>query len=134
MRIIFLSVLTIIFSSPVFAEQWQCQSAGGWMLDVNGRSIQLPPDPNDTYVIAFSPPNKMQILQSNDPLDAEIYKYLDWIKIGDKFHGNGIYTIGNAVFNVSETMDNTRSVSVATASGHPEIIAAMGINNCSRIQ
>ena len=124
----------IIFSAQSFAAQWHCQDSGGWMLNTQGGTLQLPAEPNDIYAIAFSPPNKMQILQSSDPLDAQIYPYLNWVKIGNTFHGTGIYTMDGGTFNVTESIDDTKAISAAVVSGHPEIIAAIGVSSCRRIK
>ena len=134
MRYVLLSMLIVLVSSPSFAMQWQCQSAGGWTLDTQGRATQLPGNPNDNFIIAFVPPNKMQIIQSTDPLDVQMYQFLSWVRQGNVFHGTGIFTMGGATFNAAETLTDTYSTSTAIVTGHPEILAAMGRNRCQRIQ
>ena len=134
MRYVLLSIFIIFVTSPSFAMKWQCQSAGGWTLDTQGRATQLPSDPNDNFIIAFVPPNKMQIVQSTDPLDPEMYKFLSWVQQGNVFHGTGIFTMGGVTFNASETLTDSYSTSAAIVTGHPEILAAMGRNTCRRIQ
>jgi hypothetical protein len=134
MRRVFLAVLFVFWSSASNASQWQCQSAGGWTLDTQGRATQLPADPNDNFIIAFVPPNKMQIIQSTDPLDAQMYQFLNWVKQGDVFHGSGVFTMGGVTFNAAETLTDFYSTSTAIITGHPEILSAMGKNTCRRIQ
>ena len=134
MRYVLLSIFIILVSSPSFSMQWQCQSAGGWTLDTQGRAIQSPGDPTDNFVIAFVPPNKMQIVQSTDPLDFEIYKFLNWVQQGNVFHGAGIFTMDGFTFNVAETLTDTSTTTTLIMSGHPEILAMMGRNTCKRIQ
>ena len=134
MRYVLLSMLVVLVSSPSFAMQWQCQSAGGWTLDTQGRATQLPGNPNDNFIIAFVPPNKMQIVQSTDPLDFEIYKFLNWVQQGNVFHGTGVFTMGGVTFNASETLTDNYSVSTAIVTGSPEFLAMMGTNTCRRIQ
>ena len=134
MRYILLSMLIVLVSFPSFAMQWQCQSAGGWTLDTQGRATQLPGDPNDNFIIAFVPPNKMQIVQSTDPLDFEIYKFLNWVNWGNVFYGAGIFTMGGVTFNVAETLTDSYSVTTAIVTGSPEVIATMGTSACRRIQ
>lgn len=134
MRLVFFTMFLLVWSATSNAAQWQCQSAGGWTLDTKGRATQLPADPNDNFIIAFVPPNKMQIVQSTNPLDAQMYQFLNWVQQGNVFHGSGVFTMGGATFNAAETLTDTYSTSTAIVTGHPETLAAMGRNMCRRIQ
>ena len=134
MRLVFITLFLLVWSAASNAAQWQCQSADGWTLDTQGRATQLPADPNDNFIIAFIPPNKMQIVQSTDPLDAQMYQFLNWVQQGNVFHGTGVFTMGGVTFNASETLTDNYSVSTAIVTGSPEFLAMMGTNTCRRIQ
>ncbi len=133
MKKLFASLLILLGTSiSAEAARWKCDMMAGWILDLKGRSIQLPADSN-SVVVQFVPPNRMQVLQSSSDFEKTLYENMAWTQIGNMLFGQGIIQSGNVVMNVSQVLSDTESISTAVVIGDPEAKAAMGIDKCQRL-
>ena len=129
-----LAAFLITNSSVASGATWQCNSSIGYVLNSNGQAVTLPNDPNDTLIIKFIPPNRMQVLKAQNQFEASIYQNMTLTQVGNTLFGQGIVQVGNVVFNMSEVLSDQESVSTAIPLGDPNTKAAMGINKCQRIE
>ena len=129
-----LAAFLITISSVASGATWQCNSSIGYVLNSNGQAVTLPNDPNDTLIIKFIPPNRMQVLKAQNQFEASIYQNMTLTQVGNTLFGQGIVQVGNVVFNMSEVLSDQESVSTAIPLGDPNTKAAMGINKCQRIE
>ena len=49
------------------APKWECTSAGGWSMAIDGRRTVVPVR-NDATVLEFIPPNKMRVLNAESDI------------------------------------------------------------------
>ena len=103
----------VLISSVANAATWQCDSIGGWSLDSQGRSTQIPADPYERLVIKFVPPNRMQVIQAATDFEASLYTNMTWSIIGNANIGQGVVQSGNVILNVSEILTDTESTMAA---------------------
>ena len=114
------ALLLSMVTTSLQAGTWQCDGMAGWILDLKGRSIQLPTD-SSPVVVSFVPPNRMQVLQASSDFEKTTYENMVWTQIGNMFFGQGIVQSGNVIMNVSQVLSDN------------EAKAAMGIDKCRRL-
>ena len=129
-----LAAFLITISSMASGATWQCNSSFGYVLNSNGQAVTLPNDPNDTLIIKFMPPNRMQVLKAQNQMEKTAYENMTWTQVGNSLFGQGIVQFGNIVYNLSEVLTDQESVLTAIAAGDPNTKAIMGTNKCQRIE
>ena len=113
------------------APKWECTSAGGWSMAIDGRRTFVPVS-DDATVLEFIPPNKMRLLGATDEFTYKIFQSMSWEERGGKYYGHGILREGALILSVSEVLTDTGSTSTATILGHEEPVWAGG-SDCVRV-
>ena len=113
------------------APKWECTSAGGWSMAIDGRRTFVPVS-DDATVLEFIPPNKMRLLSATDEFTHKIFQSMSWEERGGKYYGHGILREGALILSVSEVLTDTGSTSTATILGHEEPVWAGG-SDCVRV-
>ena len=83
------------------APKWECTSAGGWSMAIDGRRTFVPVS-DDATVLEFIPPNKMRLLSATDEFTHKIFQSMSWEERGGKYYGHGILREGALILSVSE--------------------------------
>ena len=113
------------------APKWECTSAGGWSMAIDGRRTSIPISDVVT-VLEFSEPGKMRVLNAESDIERKIYQSMSWEERGGKYYGHGILREGALILSVSEVLTDTGSTSTATILGHEEPVWAGG-SDCVRV-
>ena len=113
------------------APKWECTSAGGWSMAIDGRRTSIPISDVAT-VLELSAPDKMRVLNAGSDIERKIYQSMSWEERGGKYYGHGILREGALILSVSEVLTDTGSTSTATILGHEEPVWAGG-SNCVRL-
>jgi len=113
------------------APKWECTSAGGWSMAIDGRRTSIPISDVAT-VLELSAPDKMRILNAGSDIERKIYQSMSWEERGGKYYGHGILREGALILSVSEVLTDTGSTSTATILGHEEPVWAGG-SDCVRL-
>ena len=124
-------ILLFVFTWPVKASPiWECTSAGGWSMTIDGRKTFIP-NSNTTSVLEFTAPDRMQVSGLDSVLERKIYQSMRWEERGGKYYGHGIVRDGNLILSVSKVLTDTSSTSTLTILGHDEPVWAGG-SDCVR--
>ena len=113
------------------APKWECTSAGGWSMAIDGRRTSIPISDVAT-VLELSAPDKMRVLNAGSDIERKIYQSMSWEERGGKYYGHGILREGALILSVSEVLTDTGSTSTATILGHEEPVWAGG-SDCVRV-
>ena len=105
------------------APKWECTSAGGWSMAIDGRRTSIPISDVAT-VLELSAPDKMRVLNAGSDIERKIYQSMSWEERGGKYYGHGILREGALILSVSEVLTDTGSTSTATILGHEEPVWA----------
>ena len=68
------------------APKWECTSAGGWSMAIDGRRTSIPISDVAT-VLELSAPDKMRVLNAGSDIERKIYQSMSWEKRGGKSTG-----------------------------------------------
>ena len=68
------------------APKWECTSAGGWSMAIDGRRTSIPISDVAT-VLELSAPDKMRVLNAGSEIERKIYQSMSWEKRGGKSTG-----------------------------------------------
>ena len=130
--LVLLLVLTALLpANAATTPKWECTSAGGWSMAIDGRRTHVPVG-DDVTVLEFIPPNRMRVLSASDGLTRKIFQSMTWEQRDDKYYGHGIVREGKLILSFSEVLTDTGSTSTATILGHDEPVLAGG-SNCVRL-
>ena len=111
--------------------KWECTSAGGWSMAIDGRRTSIPIS-DVANVLELSAPDKIRVLDARSDFERKIYQSMSWEKRGGKYYGHGILRKGALILSVSEVLTDTGSTSTATILGHEEPVWAGG-SDCVRL-
>jgi hypothetical protein len=95
------------------APKWECTSAGGWSMAIDGRRTSIPISDVAT-VLEFNAPDKMRVLNAGSDIERKIYQSMSWEERGGKYYGHGILREGALILSVSEVLTDTGSTSTKT--------------------
>ena len=127
-----LLLLAALWPANVSAgPKWECTSAGGWSMAIDGSRTSIPMSDVAT-ILELSAPDKIRVLNAGSDIERKIYQSMSWEERGGKYYGHGILRDGALVVSVSEVLTDTGSTSTATILGYEEPVWA-GRSDCVRL-
>jgi len=95
------------------APKWECTSAGGWSMAIDGRRTSIPIS-NVATGLELSAPDKISVLNAGIDIERKIYQSMSWEERGGKYYGHGILREGAMILSVSGVLTDTGSTSTKT--------------------
>ena len=80
-------------------SKWECTSAGGWSMAIDGRPTSIPI--SDVAIVPeLSAPDKMRVLNAGSDIERKIYQSMSWEERDGKYYGHGILREGALILSV----------------------------------